>query len=47
MPEKKPASPIVDYFVNLRRKKNTKLESIDLMIDWRPVNKKLGKAVKP
>ena len=46
MPEKKTATPIVDYFVNLRRKKNTKLDSIDLMIDWRPLNKKLGKALK-
>ena len=46
MPEKKTATPIVDYFVNLRRKKNTKLDSIDLMIDWRPINKKLGKALK-
>ena len=46
MPEKKTATPIVDYFVNLRCKKNTKLDAIDLMIDWRPVAKKLDKALK-
>ena len=46
MPEKKTASPIVDYFVNIRRKKNTKLDAIDLMINWKPVTKKLDKALK-
>ena len=39
MPEKKTAIPIADYFVNLRRKKNTKLDAIDLMINWKPVAK--------
>lgn len=46
MPEKNTATPIVDYFVNLRCKKNTKLDSIDQMIDWRPVFAKLGRALK-
>ena len=43
MPEKKTATPIVDYFVNLRRKKNTKLDAIDSMIEWKPIAKKLDK----
>ena len=46
MPEKKTAIPIADYFVNLRRKKNTKLDAIDLMINWKPVAKKLDKTLK-
>ena len=46
MPEKKTATPIVDYFVNHRRKKNTKLDAIDLMIEWKPVAKKLDKTLK-
>ena len=46
MPEKKTATPIVDYFVNCRRKKNTKLDAIDMMIEWKPVAKKLDKTLK-
>ncbi len=32
MPEKTTATPIVDYFVKIRRKKNTKLDAIDQLI---------------
>ncbi len=46
MPEKTIATPIVDYFVNVRRKKHTKLDAIDQMINWKPVAKKLDKALK-
>ena len=34
MPEKTTATSIVNYYVNVRRKKNTKLDAIDLMINW-------------
>ena len=43
MPEEKTAIPIVDYFVNRRRKKNTKPDALDLMIEWMPVATKLDK----
>ena len=46
MPEKTTNTPIVDYFVNVRRKKNTKLDAIDLMINWKLVAKKLDKTLK-
>ena len=46
MPEKKTSTPIVDYFVNLQHKKITKLDEIDLMIDWKPVTKNLDMTLK-
>ena len=46
MPEKNITTPIADYFVNHRRNKNTKLNAIDQMIDWKPVARKLDKALK-
>ena len=46
MPEKKAVAPLVDYFANRQRTKPTKLDAIDMMIDWRPVAKKLGKTLK-
>ena len=46
MQEKNAATPIVDYFFSLRRAQPTKLDALDLMIDWKPVAKKLDKALK-
>lgn len=46
MPEKITTTPLIDYFVNLQQKKPTKLDAINQMIDWRPVAKKLDKALK-
>ncbi len=46
MPEKKAVAPLVDYFANRQRTKPTKLDAIDMMIDWRPVAKKLNKALE-
>ena len=36
MPEKKSFARLVDYFVNLKSTKPTKLDAIDMMIDWKP-----------
>ncbi len=44
--EKKVATPIVEYFVNHRRGKLSKLDAIDMMIEWKSVAKKLDKAHK-
>ena len=46
MPEKNAVAPLVDYFANRQRTKPTKLDDIDKMIDWRPVAKRLHKALK-
>ena len=46
MPEKKSLAPFVDYFVNLKSTKPTKLDAIDMMIDWRPAARKLDKSLK-
>lgn len=37
---------IVDYCVSIRHKKNTKLDAIGLMFDWKPAAKRLEKASK-
>ena len=46
MPEKKSLAPFVDYFVNLKSTKPTKLDAIDMMIDWKPAARKLDKSLK-
>ena len=46
MPEKKGMAPLVDFFANRQRTKLTKLDAIDKMIDWVPVDKKLKNVLK-
>lgn len=46
MPEKKGMAPLIDFFANRQRTKPTKLDAIDQMIDWDPVDKKLKKILK-
>ena len=46
MPEKKALAPLVEYFVNRQHTKPTKLDAIDMLIDWNPVVGKLEKSIK-
>ena len=46
MPEKKVLAPLVEYFVNRQHTKPTKLDAIDMLIDWNPVVRTLEKSIK-
>ncbi len=44
--EKKSTHTLFDCFINKGRKKNTKLDAIDMMIKWSPITKQLKKALQ-
>ena len=46
MPEKKALAPLVEYFTNRQQTKRTKLDDIDMLIDWRPAVSLLEKSLK-